>query len=300
MDADYYTAYGLLVYSEVALPHFGPGEPGQPDVVIRFDSIPSMLPAPKQVTRHWQAAPDDFLLVVSNKYRFRVIRGAEILVQCLDGNSPVIAADYLVSSIWTALLQQRGFLTLHASSVWTESGAVLFLGNSGAGKSTLATAMVARGFKFLTDDVAAVKVSAQGQLSVIPGYPNLRLSHDALDRLGISPADARNGAAGVGKYLLPAEHSDALPCPVHCAFVLSRQHTATLEFVRLKSREVFHRLMRFTHRHRYVYGLGVQQGYFETLKDTAREITLVDLMTPPGRVAPHILAKCIENYLAEP
>ena len=63
------------------------------------------------------SVPDDFLLVVGNKYRFRVIGGAEFLVDCLDENNHAIAAVYLVSSMWTMLLQQREFLTLHASAV---------------------------------------------------------------------------------------------------------------------------------------------------------------------------------------
>jgi hypothetical protein len=52
----------------------------------------------------------------------------------------------------------RGMEVLHASAVATAGGVLAFLGRSGAGKTTLAGRLVARGARFVTDDVLAVDV----------------------------------------------------------------------------------------------------------------------------------------------
>ena len=75
------------------------------------------------------------------------------------------------------LLQQRGYLVLHASAVAAGGTAVAFLGHAGWGKSTTAAALYAQGYGLVTDDVLAVEMSS-GRLMVPPGEPLvLRRSH---------------------------------------------------------------------------------------------------------------------------
>ena len=200
----WFSTYGLLIRSELALPQFAPAGPGEPDAVVRLGAVPEALPQPSRSRRYWQAAPGDFLLRFGDAFRCRVTDGREITVHLLDGGREPF---HFASSVWTALLMQRGLLPLHASAVWTEqAGAVLIMGDSGAGKSTLAAALMARGFNMLTDDVAALSAAAGSPPRVAPGYPNLRLKADALEQV----ATLSNGIDGLtrhgpDKHLLPAE-----------------------------------------------------------------------------------------------
>ena len=292
-----YAAYGLRIRSEIPLPHFGPAQPGEPDVVVRLGTVPRLLPTPRRTGAHWQAAPGDFLLRVGDELRFRVVGGREVIVDRAGDGGDGLAAAHLVSSVWTALLQQRGFLTLHASAVWTERGAALFLGNSGAGKSTLAAALMARGFGALADDVAAVSISA-GAATVAPGYPNLRLSADAFDRLGLSARTARPARDGANKHLLPAERFAREPKMPRAGFVLGRQRSESLAFERLAPTEAFRVLGRLTHRRRYGAGLGTLDGHFNALAALAGSVPVTRVTRPVAGVALSTLADEVERRLS--
>ena len=75
-------------------------------------------------------------------------------------------------------------MTLHASAVAVDGGAVLLAGGSGAGKPSLAAAFVQRGYGLLADDIAGVVVDRERRATALPAFPCLRLWDDALDSLG--------------------------------------------------------------------------------------------------------------------
>lgn len=296
--AHHYTAYGLHIRSELALPHFGAAAPGEPDVFVRLGPVPRSLPEPKRIASNWQAAPGDFLLCVESKLRCRVTGGREITVERLNGVGDDLAAAWLMGSACTALLQQRGLLTLHASAVCVDAGAVLFLGNSGAGKSTLAAALAMRGFKVLADDVAAVRIAQRGPPLVWPGYPNMRLWADAFGLLGLPAGDRRRVRDGSNKYLLPAENFAASPRKLHAAYNLGQRNSETLEIRRATPVQALRILRRHTHRFRYADGFGNQEAVFRALANIARRVPIQKVTQPAGKALPDTLADCIERHLS--
>ena len=93
--------------------------------------------------------------------------------------------DYIQAIIsgelMSAVLRQRGLLTLHGSCVANADGAIGFIGHSGWGKSTLSMQFVQHGYRLLCDDVLAVDFR-EGAPMVIPGYPQVKLRQDAAER----------------------------------------------------------------------------------------------------------------------
>ena len=264
----------------MALPHFAAVGPGATDMVVRLGAVPRALPAPKQVTRRWQAAQGDFLFRAEDDLRFKVTGGSEITVECAVGR----AATYLMGSAWTALLQHRGLVTLHASAVCTRRGAVLFLGRSGAGKSTLAAALAVRGYEVLADDVVAVPSVPPGPPRATPGYPNLRLWADAFDRLGLGAGNRRRARDGIDKYLLPADRFSKRPRTIRAAYVLRVGNTESLELGRATPSAAVRILWRHTHRRRYVDAFGNREHHFHALSHFARgvPVTRVTRVTRPN------------------
>lgn len=116
---------------------------------------------------------------ISGIGNFRVTKGSLIEVDRDDRGSDAHLAVYLMGSCMGAILHQRGFMPLHGSCVTDGSRAVLITGDSGAGKSTLGSEFLSRGWKLLTDDVAAVK-----NIKTIPmvqsSYPSQKLWQDSL------------------------------------------------------------------------------------------------------------------------
>lgn len=75
---------------------------------------------------------------------------------------------FLVGRIlpWASVL--RGFEVLHASAVQVDGGLIAFAGPTGSGKTSLAVQMVARGARFVTDDVLALDL-LEGGVRAHPG-----------------------------------------------------------------------------------------------------------------------------------
>ena len=112
-------------------------------------------PRPCNVRPNWESAPGLFLLEVDGVARYLVREGREIVVE-RAGNDDGAVTAFLLGSVLAACLQQRGILTLHASAMATDDGAVLFAGHSGVGKSTLMAALTERGYAMLSDDVTGI------------------------------------------------------------------------------------------------------------------------------------------------
>lgn len=89
----------------------------------------------------------------------------------------------LVDQILPRLLAGAGALMTHAAAVVDPGArAILLLGDSGYGKSTLCAALVRGGARLLSDDCVLLQ-TAGSEVTVIPGYPGMRLRPDSLSAL---------------------------------------------------------------------------------------------------------------------
>ena len=298
MANGFHTAYGLRFRSELPLPHFGVAPAGVADVVVRRGAVPQVLPSPSRTSSRWEVARGDFLLRVDERLRYRVTGGRHIVVACADG-AESRAAAYLMGTVCTVLLQQRGLVTLHASAVCTEQGAVLFLGKSGAGKSTLAAMLAIRGYDALTDDVAAVEIPSHGPPRVVPGYPNLRLWADAFRRLGIPNEAGRRARDGLEKYLLPADGIAARPQAIRAMYVLQVRENESLGLLRATPAEALHILRRHTHRRRIMNAMGNRNLHFQVLTNLAQNLPITRVVRPAGGMPLGNLADLIECDLSD-
>ncbi len=115
--------------------------------------------------------------------QFLFKQGQELLIWPEPGVTLESLRPVILGSCFSILLQQRGQLVLHASSVAIQGQAIAFLGNSGWGKSTLVAMLHAQGHTFITDDVLPIQLDATPPL-VSPSYPEVRLLPETLTRLG--------------------------------------------------------------------------------------------------------------------
>lgn len=211
LDHPLYTAYGLSIASELALPElvldtshrdYEPKPGSAPDVTIHLGA--ALEPGRFEVTEeNLRADPEGEVLAWHGVGRFSLKSGSWVLVQPQANVPEQLLRAFLLGPVLAALLFQRGFLVLHASAVALpnaggEWGAVAFMGNSGAGKSTMAASLHARGFPLVADDYIAVSPQhgTPGQDSsqhptgarpfIFPGYARLRLLPSSLAALGLT------------------------------------------------------------------------------------------------------------------
>ncbi len=111
-------------------------------------------------------------------------------------------------------------LQLHAATMQMENQGVIFAAHSGSGKSTLSTALLSRGWKYLSDEFALIDIHS----CVLHPYPRAicikKPGYEVIESLGV-PFHGRGhylkGAKGYVRYVRPLDlRSDALgtTCPI--------------------------------------------------------------------------------------
>jgi len=183
-----YSAYGLTIEVPFACPVLVPLPAGAcpaADVVVREGPVPLRLPGSLVSEQMWDAVPGVYLLRSGPGGGRFLIEEGEVTFSRDPGCDDVVLARRFVDWVLGAVLRQRGIVVLHANAVEIAGGAILISGESGAGKSTTTTALLERGCRMLSDDVAVLRLtSVAGQFVVAPGAAQTHLTKEAADRLG--------------------------------------------------------------------------------------------------------------------
>lgn len=179
-----YSAYGLGIGCDFALPELTPWAPVEPVMIgapiatrfemkngldVRFSlaKTPYLAP-PDAPTFSGHIRRDDALLCWPGAARFHIQGGQRVSIEVAPGAVDATLRAFLLGPVLAITLYQRGYLVMHASAVALrdargEWGALGFLGHSGDGKSTMAAALHARGHRVVSDDIVAVPILQAGQ-----------------------------------------------------------------------------------------------------------------------------------------
>jgi hypothetical protein len=225
-----FEAFGLRVQSEVALLGV-PESAGPPDVVVRRRALSR---------EELQALVTDDQLCwgsVQGLVSFVVKGGDEIVVDPRGEVGEELLGSFVAGILMAILLRQRGLFTLHASCVARGDFAVAFAGDSGCGKSTLAEYFRQSGYRFLCDDLLALRM--EDAPMVVPGYPHLRLTQEAGTRFVDEFEALPELPSHRGKRLRAVEHSAAEPVPLRRLYVLDAASAPETSVEPLSSGEAF-------------------------------------------------------------
>ncbi len=114
----------------------------------------------------------------------------------------------ILGSLSMLLSNCLGNFSLHAASIVINNKAVLFCAKTGKGKSSLAAYFYAKGYTVLADDVTNIYVNKFGKATALPSVPRIKLSKDALQRIGKSPEGLDIIPANILKYSFPMKNMD--------------------------------------------------------------------------------------------
>lgn len=288
--------YGLTVDSDLDLPGFAAAE-GEPEVVVRCGTVPTQLEDPTVRGVCFQASPGQFLLQLEGVARYSVVGGRTITIERAAGTDDEDVRTFLLGTVLSAVLYQRGLVPFHASAVLTPGGAALFGGRSGVGKSTLAAAMARRGYPVITDDVAAVTLNPHGAPVVFAGSQALWLWGDALTRLGI-PAEALGRVRrNVDKHVWPANTGPTPgPIPVVAYYHLDWHNQPTVVLTRLHGMERARILSNEIYRATVGKVLAQPITLFRTTMALAQHARVTRVQRPNS---PNLLEQLVDSVVAD-
>jgi hypothetical protein len=225
-----YNLATLRVESALELPELTPWEGpnlSEPDLVFRLGSVPLRLERPDRVAAVFQArGRDEFLLTLPEAGRIWVCNGHDVTIEMSSEADLIGARALLTGPIQALLWHQRGLLPLHADGVVIGDRAVLLAGPSAAGKTALAAILARDGCEILADDVCAVELrEAPRRAMVLPGVTMLRLWHDTLAYLGISPEGLRPVLSNNDRFFVNCWSRCSQPRELAAVIVLARRMT---------------------------------------------------------------------------
>lgn len=224
--ARHYRLFGLTLHSEFALPALAETAPAQPDLTLAAGG-PIAWP-----DRVFSFGPDRQIMYFPAIGAFTVLGADRILYHPATQADARLLEFPLLGPVMAFVLHLRGLLVLHGSAVGAAGRAAVFLGDKGAGKSTLAAACVAAGQRLVTDDLAALAITAPG-MPVLPAFAQIKLSSEAGRQVAPRARQVLDLSALHGD-LEKRQHREAgwlAPAPVPAAglFVLTRGPAAALK-----------------------------------------------------------------------
>ena len=210
-----YSVYDLTVSSDVDLPELRVDRSGATaDVTVRratLDAVPGSDTDPD--IQRIKASSNRCRITYESLGTFLIKSGEQILYDpASDGTERYkIFRRLLENQAMTVLLLQRGLLVLHASAVAVDGKAIVFLGSQTAGKSTMTTALHENGHSMIADDVVAIRFGDTTPM-VVPGVPQIRLTSETCEELGIQNTVRYDHDWGPEKaYQQIAHQSPAVP-----------------------------------------------------------------------------------------
>lgn len=202
----YYKVYGLSIESEIEIEEFIVNENKEVDVSITINSMPGDIGKLFNEGRRSDYSKDRAWFHIDNIADYYISDGKTIIVKPYENFDKTMLKVYLMCSCIGFIMLQRDKIAIHGGVVTIDDNGVIFTGDRGAGKSTLTTALRNRGYRFISDDVAATYIDKVPY--VHPGFPYQKLCDDIVEDMGYEKEKCESivGYEKV-KYIVPAYDS---------------------------------------------------------------------------------------------
>lgn len=276
-----YKAFGISIGSEFPFEELEAVRE-QPEVLIQFGEVPEHIPEPSTSGVRFEASPGLFLLKIDDVAGYLVKDGRYIYIQ---KENPYVSDNevrlFLLGPVMGALILQRGLLPVHGSAVKMGEQAVIFSGTPGVGKSTLATGFLNKGYSVISDDISVININGETVPYIYPGFPQMKLWADMLDKFGKDRFFKRTLREGLQKYGIPVrDQYYGRPLPIGHIYILSTHNKDTIHSTPLHGMNKFHALKNNTYRWRFLEGLGKKKEHFSLTTQLAEQIGVSRITRP--------------------
>ncbi len=204
-----YRAFGLIIESDIPLHAEEVAADSVVDLRIISGECPDSISSPIVDNKWAKVNSVEALITIEAVGTFYISHGSTITANVLPDVPNEVTRMYLFGTCMGAVLQQRGIMPLHGSSVCKEGIALVISGDSGSGKSTLAAEFISRGWKLMSDDVTPV-VETDGVYYAQSTYPGQKMWEDTIHRSEATNRVVENiirEESGRSKYQLSAGDS---------------------------------------------------------------------------------------------
>lgn len=287
-----YRAYGLQIFSDIALSELPLAKFESPDLRIQiYQSSDRYTVSPEPKSDYFRGS-------LEQVGQFTIVRGQKIRVESEADVDLGQLSTAILGPAMAIALRQRGLLVLHASCVNIGGRAVAFVGESGWGKSTFAGAFCQAGYAVLTDDVMAVETQEMPQ--VIPGYPQIKFWPSAVQAVGQglgAIAPLHRGTDKVSCRLTQGFQTE--PLPLSHIYVLGKGSHHAIE--PLSAQAAFAALVTHTRGMKLLTTPGYLSAHMQQCGQMLKQVKFSTLVRKPGleelpRLMEMVIADCRSEH----
>ena len=281
-----YYVYGLNIKSEVK--------------IEEFENLP--LISEKDIVRITYSQMDDYIKsriergktieLLKNKIWFHIdniatyciTNGNNIEIEVCENADMQLMKVYVMCSCLGFIMLQRDMVAIHGGVIEMDNKAVIFTGDRGAGKSTLTTALREKGYKFISDDVASIKIDKVP--FVMPGFPYQKLCESAMNNFGYDKEDYTSFMSDKEvKYIVPAKDQFVYEEKELTAIVkLTVGDVDEVTIEELTGSEKLNNIIENIYRGEYLKYLGgMNPQYFKKCIDIAKNIRFFKITRPANK-----------------
>lgn len=209
----FYKVYGLAIESEMLIDELSILEEDKRSSIDVDISFREITPDIKSLIRRGEIADykyDNMWFYIKNTAIFQIVNGKNVYIEPEGDINYRNIKNYILGSVLGMVMLQKNIVALHGGGIVINNQGCVFCGRKGAGKSTLSTSLVHRGYKFIADDVCAIK---EGKINY--GFPYHKLCEDTMTKLGYDTEEGLlfTSDDAIKKYIVPA-YDEFVNCDV--------------------------------------------------------------------------------------
>lgn len=279
-----YWGFGINISSEIEFPELLKASFVEPDLYIRYGSIPASLLTDKNLNESFSLYEDEaFLLNLPGIAKYYASKGKEIIIDPYQGALDGSIRLFLLSATIAAILAQRQKILLHASAIQYKGKLSLFVGESGTGKSSIVAELSKRGYSLFADDICVLEFreGKTDSLQSYSSYPMMKLWEETVQELNDSKFDKTHRLipkfAKYGQFFHEKFSTNAYP--IEKIFILKpiENGEEKYNFQMISGMEAFESLSRNTYRSQFVQKSTLQIIHFKIISHLVQNTAIIEL-----------------------
>ena len=293
--------YGLNIKSEIEIDEFQKRDIIIEDKIVNIKNGIMSNEIKDDILKgiHIKLSKDKIWFHIVNIATYYITNGEEVIVEIVEGADMQLMKVYLMCSCLGFIMLQRDMVAIHGGVIDIDDKAVIFTGDRGAGKSTLTTALRERGYKFLSDDVASIKIDKVPY--VMPGFPYQKLCKSAMDKFRYDKKSFTYFMSDKEiKYIVPAKEEFISESKQLCSIIkLTVGDVEEVTIEELRGSEKLNNIIENIYRGEYLKYLGgMNLKYFKQCLDIAKNISFFKITRPANKFTVDTQIDLIEREIS--
>lgn len=295
-----YYVYGLKIKSEIEIKEFVKLDYINDEDVVAI-SYGRMSDEIKEGIREGKSiglSDNKIWFHINDIATYCVSNGNKVEVELCANADMKLMKIYVMCSCLGFIMLQKKMVAIHGGVIEIDNKAVIFTGDRGAGKSTLTTALREKGYKFISDDVAGIKIDKVPY--VMPGFPYQKLCESAMDKFGYDKEKNTSFMSDKEvKYVVPALDEFVYEGRELVSIVkLTVGDVEEVTIEELRGSEKLNNIIENIYRGEYIKHLGKMDPiYFKQCVDIAKNINFYVVTRPKDKFTVDKQIELIEDKL---